>query len=337
MKKIYIPIDSKSLFINIYNDNESGHTPTVCTPIIQGKSLHEEVERIFRIPHQIDFNSDDKLTDFLNKSSKSTTKVTNVFLFSRITVNGLKVNNDKNFCMYVKEEIDPDKVQFGRKKLHYPTTIKYNGNFEFDNRYVITKISAALNNYAYVVRGFYYDFDSDILDFDVDIVGYNDIPYSKVFISNKGTGNKYIQDFHDTFDNYDIESIALKKKFNFNYVNPENYLERLAEMKQKAYELLTSHFEKISFKFASEEYPYSLFDTIHIEKGIKRYGIISYSSTKEFYFNFSIKQWQFINDFSQYIDFYMINEVYDDYKITKLNYDEILELNRGITSLRFKK
>lgn len=34
MRKIYIPIDNKSLFINIFNDNRSGHTPTVCTPIV---------------------------------------------------------------------------------------------------------------------------------------------------------------------------------------------------------------------------------------------------------------------------------------------------------------
>jgi len=337
MKKIYIPIDNKSLFLNIYNDNKSGHTPTVCTPIIQGGSVHEEVEKVFRIPHQIDFNSDDGLNDYLNKSSKSTTKVTNVFLFNSITVNGLAVDNNLSFCMFVKEEIDPEKVQFGRKKLHYPTTIKYSGKYEFDNKHVFNKISEALHNYAYVVRGFYYDFDSDVLDFDVDIVGYNDIPYSKVFISTKGTGNKYIQDFHDTFDNYDLESIALKKKFGFDYVNPENYLEKVSEMKRKAYDLLTIVFDKKGFKFASEEYPYALFDTSHIEDNIKRYGIISYTATKEFYFNFSIKQWQFINDFSQYIDFYMIQDLYGDYKIDKLSYDEILEMNRGITSIVIKK
>lgn len=337
MKKIYIPIDNKSLFINIYNDNKSGHTPTVCSPIVQGGSVHEEVERVFRIPHQIDFNSDDGLNDYLNKSSKSTTKVTNVFLFESITVNGLKVENSLPFCMFVKEEIDPAKFQFGRKKLHYPTTIKYSGRVEFDNKQVFNSISKALHNYAYVVRGFYYDFDTDILDFDVDIVGYNGIPYSKVFISNKGTGNKYIQDFHDTFDNYDIESIALKRQFGFDYVNPENYLEKVADMKRKAYELLSAHFEKISFRFIAEEYPYALFDSSYIENGVKRFGIVSYTATKEFYFNISIKQWQFINEFSSYIDFYMINDVYGDCKITKLTCEEILEMNRGITSIIIKK
>ncbi len=337
MKKIYIPIDNKSFFVNIYNDNKSGHTPTVCTPIIQGKSVHDEVQRFFRIPHQIDFHSDAGINDFLNKSSKSTTRITNVFLFERITVNGLLVNNEKSFCFFAKEEIDPQKAQFGRIKLHYPMTINYSGKFEFDNKHVIMKISETLHDYAFVVRGFYYDFDTDILDFDADIVGYHDIPYSKVFISTKGIGNKYIQDFHDTFDNYDIESIALKQHFGFDYVNPFNYLEKLNEIKKEAYKVLSKKFEIKKFKFASEEYPYALFDTIHIDNGIKRYGIVSYSSTKECYFNFTIRQWQFINEFSDYVDFYMINNVYDNCNVIMMNYDEICEMNRGITSIMVKK
>ena len=231
MLRIYIPIDNKSLFYNIYNDNKSGHTPTVCSPIQQGKSVHKEVEQVFKIPNQINFHADVLLNDFLNKSSKSTTRVTNVFLFNNVSVNGIRVHTNDAFCMFVKEEIDPDKTQYGRKKLHYPMTIKYSGLYSFDNKHVINKISDKLKSYSFVVKGFYYDFDFDILDFDVDIVGYNLIPYSKVFILNKGTGNKYIQDFHDTFDNYDIECIALKKHFGYENVNPSNYLEIMNSIK----------------------------------------------------------------------------------------------------------
>lgn len=337
MRKIYIPIDNKSLFINIFNDNRSGHTPTVCTPIVQGNSTHEAVKKIFRIPHQIDFNSDDGLNDFLNKSSKSTTKVTNVFLFPKITINGLEVENEKPFCFFVKEEIDPEKVQFGRTKLHYPTSFKYNGKFQFDNKHVFSKLSDAMHGYAFVVRGFFYDFDLDVLDFDADIVGYRDIPYSKVFISTKGAGNKYIQGFHDLFDNYDIESIALKQHFGYDYVNPDNYIEKLMEMKKVAFKLLSNEFEKNEFKYSSDEYPYSLFDINYRKNGIKRYCFVSYSATKETYINLSIKQWQFINEFSDYIDFYIINNIYDKPRIVKLSYDEIINLNRAVTSLTFKK
>ena len=76
--------------------------------------------------------------------------------------------------------------------------------------------------------------------------------YSKVFISNKGTGNKYIQDFHDTFDNYDIELLTLKKHFGFDNITPANFLEKVFEMKSKAFELLQTKFEKKCFFNANE-------------------------------------------------------------------------------------
>lgn len=337
MLKIYIPIDSKSLFYNIFNDNKSGHTPTVCTPIQQGKSVHKEVEQIFKIPKQVDFYADDLLNDYLNKSSKSTTRVTNVFLFNNITVNGIKVEISDHFCMFVKEEVDQSKIQFGRIKLHYPLTIKYSGLYTFDNKHVINKISEKLKNYSFVVRGFYYDFENDVLDFDVDIVGYNLIPYSKVFITNKGTGNKYVQDCHDTFDNYDVECIALKNHFGYENVSPANYLEILNEMRQISFDLLKMKLDKNNVIFISKTYPYALFDINYEENGVKRYGIISSSATKDCYFNFSIRQWQFINDFCEYVDFYSITEIYGKRKIIKFTYDEILEMNSSIKAMSFKK
>ena len=336
MQKIFIPIDNKSLFINIYNDNKSGHTPTVCTPIVQGNSVHKEVERIYSIPNQINFMEDVGINDYLNKASKSTTRVTNVFLFSKISVNGIGVNVDDNFCMFIKEEIDPEKIQFGRKKLHYPSKSEYHGKFSFNNKHVLERISHVLNEYAFVVRGFYYDFNTGILDFDVDIVGYNEIPYSKVFISNKGTGNKYIKDMHDIFDCYDIESIALKRKKGFDYVTPENYLQRLDEMKKDSIKLI----EQLKLKdinYNSLMYPYSLFDFSYRDGNIKRYVILSFSATKESYFNFTIKQWNFINDFRQYLDFYMITDLYGNNNINQYSYDDILEFNQGISSIILKK
>lgn len=337
MIKIYIPFDSKSLFVNIFNDNEHGHTPTVCTPIKQGKSVHTEVEQIFKIPNQIDFCFDTNLNDYLNKSSKSATKITNVFLFDKIKVNGIKVDNHESFCMYVKEEIDPEKMQFGRKKLHYPTSIQYEGYYNFNNKHVIAEVSKSLCDFAFVIRGFYYDFDDNILDFDADIVGYNQIPYSKVFISGKGTGNKYIQDFHDIFDNYDIEQISLKKIFGHNNINPSNYLDKITEMKLKSIEIFKDNFEKKNFLDVNKIYPYAIFDITYYENEVKRYGFISFTSTKECYFNFSIKQWSFINEFYDYVDFYCVSEIYDNPKISVISINELLEMNRTVTSIFIKK
>ena len=57
MQKIILPIDTKSLYFNIKNDNESGHTATVATAIKQGNSINSNLYQIFTIPNQIDFQS----------------------------------------------------------------------------------------------------------------------------------------------------------------------------------------------------------------------------------------------------------------------------------------
>ena len=48
MDKVVLPIDKKSLFLNIFNDNEYGHTATVSTPIKQGNSTNKKLAQIFK-------------------------------------------------------------------------------------------------------------------------------------------------------------------------------------------------------------------------------------------------------------------------------------------------
>ena len=47
---IRMPIDLKSLYLNIRNDNKTGHTPTVATPLRQGSPIHPEIAQIQNIP-----------------------------------------------------------------------------------------------------------------------------------------------------------------------------------------------------------------------------------------------------------------------------------------------
>lgn len=47
---IRLPIDTKSLYFNIKNDNQSGHTATVATPLRQGKMVHDELAQIYNLP-----------------------------------------------------------------------------------------------------------------------------------------------------------------------------------------------------------------------------------------------------------------------------------------------
>ena len=75
MHKIFLPIDTKSLYCNILNDNPKGHTCTVATPIKQGNSLNVKLNEIYKIPLQIDFQQYPDLIDSLLKNSKSTKKI----------------------------------------------------------------------------------------------------------------------------------------------------------------------------------------------------------------------------------------------------------------------
>ena len=87
MHKINLPIDTKSLYYNINNDNLKGHTCTVATPIKQGKSLNQYLNEIYKIPQQIDYEQHEKLVDELRKNSKSIVRINNVFVFDKIKVN----------------------------------------------------------------------------------------------------------------------------------------------------------------------------------------------------------------------------------------------------------
>ena len=45
------------------------------------------------------------------------------------------------FGMYIKEEVDPTKVQFGRIKLHYPLSLKVeDDDINIDNKYIMNVI-----------------------------------------------------------------------------------------------------------------------------------------------------------------------------------------------------
>ena len=215
MQKIILPIDTKSFYFNIKNDNATGHTATVATPIKQGNSINEKLIQVYKIPMQIDFQTKPELINELIKNSKSQIKITNVLVFKNIYVNGIRINVDKSFCFYIKEEINPDKIQYGRLKLHYPMSLKYeDSELNIDNKNIINTISTFLHDYAFIVTAFEYDLDEDYLNFKITIIGENSIPYSKVFINNKGVGNKYTSVFDEYADSYDMEIISLKKFYN---------------------------------------------------------------------------------------------------------------------------
>lgn len=343
MQIINLPIDTKSFYYNIKNDNISGHTATVATPIKQGNSINNKLMQVYKIPMQIDFQSKPELVKELTKNSKSQIKITNVFSFKNIRVNGKKIKNIKSFCFYIKEEIDPEKAQFGRLKLHYPISLKYEDNeIDIDNKSVINTISDYLHNYAFIVTAFEYDLDDDYLNFKVTIIGEYSIPYSKVFINNKGVGNKYTSIFDEYADSYDMEIISLKKyydKYN-ETIDPSNYREAISKndfiadcLVEK--KLIAEGFANI--KNISSEYTYSLYDFSYEKDNEVKYLMVFNTSTSNKYFNISAKKLKFLNDFSEDTKIILITNILDNPQIYEFSITDINGFSKSINSLMLVK
>lgn len=340
MKKIILPINTKSLYFNIKNDNLSGHTATVSTPIKQGNSTNEELQKIYRIPKQIDFQSKPNLINELVKNSKSSIKINNVFVFDKISVNGNMLDcGDKKFCIYLKEEVDSTKVQYGRIKMHYPTSLKYVDNdIDIDNRYIINLISEYLKEYAFVVNSFEYCFANDVLNLRATIVGESQIPYSKVFLINKGTGNKYTNIFNEIADSYDMEIVSLKKIYGES-VDPGNYNLYYMKHQDKAYEVVINYLNEKNYNDITclgALYPYSLYDIDYIENGKTKYMQVYFTATSNKYFNISSKRLQFLHDFSEDAKIVLISSVVDNPVIDFYELNDILYFSKTINSMMIK-
>lgn len=300
---IRLPIDIKSLFYNIKNDNISGHTATVSTVIKQGNAVNEKLMNIFSLSKfSINLQEHPKFIDQCVKNSKATVKINNAYIFNKIAVNGELIDVDASYAIFVKEEVDPTKVQFGRLKMHYPTTLKYSSlDFDVDNKEVMSAVSKYLKDFSFLVNEFRVDEESGVLDFDITILGNEGLLYSKVFINNKGVGNKMVTSFVDAFDSYDMEVFHMRKNLELE-VNPDNYLEIYNSNRDKAIEIVKKDlFEKgcTDIKCISGDYPYSLYDLEYRENGYKKYLLIEITATKMKYINLSTAKVLFLSYFSE--------------------------------------
>ena len=177
MNSFYLPIDIKSLYFNIKNDNRVGHSPTVAMPIIQGSSVNPEYTKIISIPENIHKSSRQELIAAILSKSTVQAKINSVFCFDKISVNGVLIFGIPLFCMYIREETDKKSPNYGRQKLHYPSSLVFSdAETEINNKAVFTAVSNELKGYAFIIEGFDYDFWTGVLNFDAIIVGENKIP-----------------------------------------------------------------------------------------------------------------------------------------------------------------
>lgn len=337
---IRLPIDIKSLYKNIKNDNESGHTATVATPLKQYGSFHEELLPILEIPENINPISREDLIGKLLMHSRAEAKITKVFVFDHICVNGIRLYNVPSFCIYVREEISPTNVHCGRQKIHYPTTLKFaDSEVEINNRTVMSAVADVLHNYAFIIEAFEYDTETAVFNFDAIIVGDKDIPYSKVFINRRGVGKKFSSVFNEEADNYDSEIIALREKLGYENVSPFNFSEVMENNKMIAMEETIGYLQSIgstNIRNFYEEYPYSLYDFEYKIGDKKRYAIVRYTATSIRYFQLPLNKIKFCSDFSDSVIMILITDIIGTPKKFIYRIDDLNNMKKSINSITYE-
>ena len=337
---IRLPVDLKSLYLNIKNDNQSGHTATVATPLKQYGSVNSDLELIYEIPENIDAVSREELVASILAKSRTEAKIVNIFVFDKISVNGLILNDVPAFCFYIREEISEQNIHFGRQKLHYPISLKYSDSeTEIDNRAVMKAVSFLLKDYAFLVEAFEYDTDTKILNFDALIVGYNNIPYSKVFINQKGVGSKFASVFNEDIAEYDSEIIALRTKLGFDNIGPGTFAETVSKNRIAATNIVCKHLESIgavNLRLLTEEYPYSLFDYEYKINNRKKYVIVCFTATNIKYFTLPFNKIKFCNDFSGDAYVYLVTDINSSPKLFCYSSQELNKMSKSISSITYR-
>lgn len=340
MSIIRLPIDTKSLYFNIKNDNQTGHTATVATPLKQGASVRQELAQVAHIPENINSISRELLISHILKKSRADAKINNVFLFDRISVNGMLVENTPSFCMYIREETSSNNVHCGRQKLHYPPSLVYEDlDIDVNNRIVVKNISAMLRNYAFIVEAFEYNTETGILNFDATIVGENGIPYSKVFINRRGVGSKFTTRFSESSDVYDSEIIALREALGYDAVSPDNFGDVMEANMCTAIKVAIDHISArgaYNIHALAESYPYALYDLEYMVDQAKRYLIVKHTATKTKYLSLPLSKVRFLNDFSECANVLLISNINT---LPTLHFYSISDLNRmdkTINSITYK-
>lgn len=204
-----------------------------------------------------------------------------------------------------------------------------------DNKKVMQTISDRLNDYAFLVNGFEYDFEEDSLDFIVTIVGYKNIPYSKVFRNTKGMGEKYTKAFRKTEDCYDFEIVALKKRYG-DEVNPENFQEFMDRARTQALAVVENKLMRDGAEnivALCEQYPYSLFDIQYKINDEIHYAIVKTTYTNAIYADLSDEESRALALFPN-AHLMLITQIFGEESLHVFSQDELDSCQRIITSIR---
>lgn len=353
---IKFAIDEKSLFYGCKNDFERGHTATVSTPINQSmdpKKWHNDILSLIGTTAEVKRNDVPKrMIDQCQRSSKSGNIITNVFVFNNIYVDGKKLNINKQFIMYIKQEIDENiknkygkmvpNTHLGRKKLHYPISFLYKTDgYNIDNEGILKEILTENMYYAYMVRGFEYNLLNKTLNIITSLIGPENVLLTTVFRVAKGAGQKLrtnytrltIEDINvnnikgEDEDIVDDKFLKRSKTSQYNGKKGEDFV----------FDLLLNE-DKEAYH-TSVDYPTSPYDMEYINsEGTKTYVEVKSTQSDRVCFRMSKYEYEFMTKYKDQYILYMVMNVKEEFPKYKIfTYKDIMNLRKEITNYQFTK
>ena len=344
MSAFTFELDTKSFFFNIENDNEKGHTATVATVLKQGNSTNPALTLFETSSSNVPLTCSG-LIDECTKNSKSVVKINNLLVFDKIYLNGKKLETDAEFCLYLKEEIDPSRYQFGRIKLHYPTSLKYQDfQYSIDNREVISAISEQLHDYAFLISKIELFDEPGKINFISTLIGEKDIPYSKVFLNYKGDASrKFTQAFNEIADNYEIEAPKMREKRipGIETIDPITYPFAYDYCKQVAISRFLQSLPENGISEVQDHtatYPYDICDIELNENGEKRYFVVYFTTTKQEYFFLSAIKSELIFDFEDEAFVILVRDVLSPNPIIdRYGVNELRAMQKELEVIKYRR
>ncbi len=207
---IKFTIDEKSLYRGIVNDYKKGQTATVHTPLNQARDPERWRKDIYKFIDNYPSVDVSSLPSVLvdkckpKTTSKAETELVKFYCFNKFLLDGRVFASNVSFALYVKQETDErirdregnltENTHFGRQKLHYPISLKYDSDgYSIDNEKVLNTIMEINGGFAYVVDQFEVDTENESLNFITTMVGLKDeVLLSNVFRRKKGKGHKLL-------------------------------------------------------------------------------------------------------------------------------------------------
>ena len=359
--KFRFKIDEKSLYYGLYNDYERGQTATVSTPINQSRDpekWHKDIIKLYDSGLESSSVPQELIDRCLNKTTaQANSKLVYFYEFKTIFLDGVRLQCDSSFGIYVKEEIDTmitdrkgkrvPNTHLGRQKLHYPISLHFNSyGFNVDNTKVLNSILEQNGGFAFVVRGFECDTENKSINFITSLIGLKGLLLSNVFKKQKGVGKKLLID-EINLEAQDVSTedwILISKEFkksshetNFDKINKSKSINGMNGEKfvyDHIKELINEYIDDVLH--TSLSFPTSPYDIEYTERGVKKYIEVKSTSGSREIFNMSSGEIKFMKKYKDNYILILVTDVNSEFpKTKKYTCDQILSLRKEYPSIRF--